>query len=135
MKKIAILILTLAVMALSTACQCPPKDTETSGQTANSESSGKPDHPQQHEHTPVQVVGNPATCTEDGNRMYYSCNGCGKLFKDEQCQNETTAEAERIAATGHTDTDENNVCDTCAEPLMPTLPGGDDSTEMPKVEF
>ncbi len=33
-----------------------------------------------------------ATCTESGNRKYYSCRGCGKLFMDENGINETTLE-------------------------------------------
>ena len=135
MKKIAMLILALAVLVCSTACQRPSEDAETSKQTENSEPSGTPNNPQQHEHIPVQVAGFPATCTEDGNRTYYFCDGCGEAFKDETCQHETTVEAERITATGHTDKDENNVCDTCTAPLTPTIPGEEDSAEMPKVEF
>ncbi len=124
MKKIAILILTLAAVACVTACQKPADTTEN-----------ETEQPTAHVHTPQQVAGCAATCKETGNRAYYVCTGCGLAFKEEDCNTPTTAEAERTAKTGHTDTNEDNVCDVCTSVLLPTLPGGDGSTEMPKVEF
>ena len=42
-----------------------------------------------------------ATCTEAGNNAYYHCSRCDKYFKDIEGEEETTVEAEIIAATGH----------------------------------
>ena len=124
MKRIVTLILTLAAVVCITACQKPEDTTESA-----------PEQTTSHVHTLQQVAAQPATCKETGNRAYYVCTGCGLAFKEEDCNTPTTAEAERTAKTGHTDTNEDNVCDVCTSVLLPTLPGGDGSTEMPKVEF
>ncbi len=42
-----------------------------------------------------------ATCTEDGHEAYYKCSVCGRIFKDENGTEETTAEALMIPAAGH----------------------------------
>ena len=41
----------------------------------------------------------PATCTVDGYKAHYECNVCGKLFRDENGQNETTLAAITIPAS------------------------------------
>ena len=41
-----------------------------------------------------------ATCTEDGNHKYYTCETCNKVFKDAEGKTDTTVEAETIPA-GH----------------------------------
>lgn len=125
MKKLFMLTVVLVLVTCAAACNAPPDDTETTGQS----------EPPQHRHTPVEVAARQVTCIEDGNRLYFVCADCGLAFRDEACQVATTAEAERLSKGSHTDKDENNVCDVCTVPLMPILPGGDDSTEMPKVEF
>ena len=56
-----------------------------------------------------------ATCTEDGNKEYYSCSVCGKVFKDADGKTATTVEAEKIAATGHTMTKTEAKAATCTE--------------------
>ena len=56
-----------------------------------------------------------ATCTEDGNNEYYTCSACGKVFKDADGKTETTAEAEKIAATGHKMTKTDAKAATCTE--------------------
>ena len=43
-----------------------------------------------------------ATCTEDGNIEYWSCEVCGKNFSDEAGTSETTLEKVKIPAKGHT---------------------------------
>lgn len=43
-----------------------------------------------------------ATCTEAGNKEYWTCNVCKKLFKDEAGTVETTRDEVTINATGHT---------------------------------
>ena len=55
------------------------------------------------------------TCTEDGNNEYYTCSACGKVFKDADGKIETTVEAEKIAATGHTMTKTDAKDSTCTE--------------------
>lgn len=45
------------------------------------------------------------TCTEDGYTIY-TCADCGDVFIDE-----------KVAATGHTDADNNNDCDACCASL------------------
>ena len=42
-----------------------------------------------------------ATCTEQGHNAYYTCENCGKTYKDEGGTQETTIDAEMIPATGH----------------------------------
>ena len=43
-----------------------------------------------HTHAPVETEGKAATCTEEGSKSYYTCNGCGKFFEDEECTKEIT---------------------------------------------
>ncbi|MBQ6164460.1 MAG: InlB B-repeat-containing protein [Clostridia bacterium] len=43
-------------------------------------------------HTPVKADSKAATCTEKGNIEYYTCEICGKIFTEEACENEITAE-------------------------------------------
>ena len=54
------------------------------------------------QHTLVKTAAKAATCTEEGNNEYYTCETCGKVFKDEAGTTETTVEAEKLAKTGHT---------------------------------
>ena len=42
-----------------------------------------------------------ATCTEEGNKEYWHCSGCGKYFEDAAGTTETTLEALTISAKGH----------------------------------
>jgi hypothetical protein len=80
---------------------------------------------EEHKHSPVQIAAVSATCTESGNSEYYSCSECGKLFSDAKCLNETSAEEQRLAPTGHSWTDANctdpKTCSVCkateGEPL------------------
>ena len=52
-------------------------------------------------HTLTKTEYKAATCTEDGNTEYYICSACGKIFKDESGTQETSVEAEKLVATGH----------------------------------
>ena len=55
-------------------------------------------------HELTEVPAKDATCVNSGNTAYYKCTVCGLLFTDAQGENETTAEAVRIAPTGeHTE--------------------------------
>ncbi len=61
----------------------------------------KPDHTHVGEHIPER----PATCTQNGNKEYYTCS-CDKWFSDSACQNEITDKnSVIITATGHTFSD------------------------------
>lgn len=42
-----------------------------------------------------------ATCTEDGNTAYWTCDACGKIFSDENATQEIVLEDTVIKATGH----------------------------------
>ena len=65
----------------------------------------------EHEHTPVKVAANAATCTSDGNTEYYRCLGCEKIFYDDGCGIEITLADVTVKSAGHTWTDP-----TCDEP-------------------
>ena len=52
-------------------------------------------------HTMTKTEAKAATCTEAGNKAYWTCNTCHKVFSDESGQTETTVEAMTIKATGH----------------------------------
>ena len=54
-----------------------------------------------HTHAPVKIEYLAPDCDRAGNNEYYTCNGCGKCFKDAECKTETTATAETLAATNH----------------------------------
>ena len=41
-------------------------------------------------HTMVLTEAKASTCTESGNNLYYTCKTCGKVYKDEAGQEETT---------------------------------------------
>ena len=66
-------------------------------------------------HTLTKTDAKAATCTEDGNNEYYTCSTCGKVFKDANGKSETSVEAEKIAATGHTMTKTDGKAATCTE--------------------
>ena len=66
-------------------------------------------------HTLTKTDAKAATCTEDGNNEYYTCSTCGKVFKDANGKSETSVEAEKIAATGHTMTKTDAKDATCTE--------------------
>lgn len=42
-----------------------------------------------------------STCTESGNRAYFTCTDCDKVFTDAACTAETTVEAQVIAPLAH----------------------------------
>ena len=89
-----------------------------------------------HEHKAVLKKGRPATCTEDGIKDYYYCEGCGKKFSDKDCKNEVTDNDLVIKATGHnygdwivdkkpTETEEGHrykECTNCGDKIEETIP-------------
>ena len=66
-------------------------------------------------HTMVLTEAKASTCTESGNNTYYTCKTCGKVYKDEAGQEETTVKAETIPALGHTMVKTEAVAPTCTE--------------------
>ena len=54
-----------------------------------------------HTHTLKAVAEKAATCTEAGNKAYWECSECGKLFLDAEGKTETTLDAVTVSATGH----------------------------------
>lgn len=67
-------------------------------------------------HTMAETEAKAATCTQDGNNRYFTCSTCGKVFKDEQGTQETTAQAEVLPALGHTTKLVDTVAPTCTQP-------------------
>ena len=54
-----------------------------------------------HTHTLTKVEAKAPTCTEDGNKAYYVCSGCGKLYEDATGSAEITTDKTVDKATGH----------------------------------
>ena len=67
-------------------------------------------------HSMVLTEAKDATCTETGNKAYYTCKTCGKVYQDEAGEKTTTVAAETIPALGHTMTKTEAVAPTCTEP-------------------
>ncbi len=57
--------------------------------------------PPAHTHTPVEHKAQDATCEEDGNSAYWSCEGCGKFFSDAKCEHEVAKDSWVLKALGH----------------------------------
>ena len=74
--------------------------------------------PAPHTHELTAVSEKAATCTEDGYEAYWKCDGCGKLFSDENGNTEITA-PKVIEATGHSGgtatCTQKAVCEVCGE--------------------
>ena len=66
-------------------------------------------------HTMALTEAKAPTCTETGNKVYYTCKTCGKVYQDEAGEKETTIPAETIPALGHTMTKTEAVAPTCTE--------------------
>lgn len=54
-----------------------------------------------HIHKLSKTKANAASCTENGNKEYYVCSGCKKLFADADATKEINKEDTVIKATGH----------------------------------
>lgn len=62
-------------------------------------------------HSLVKTEAKEATCTTSGNRAYWTCSTCGKVFSDANATTETTVAAQTIAA-GHV-FNSNGICTRC----------------------
>ena len=52
-------------------------------------------------HSMIKTEANPATCEEAGNKAYWTCSNCNKVFEDEEGKTATTVAAMTIEANGH----------------------------------
>ena len=71
------------------------------GTLAEMEEEKGTEKPSVHTHSLTIVPEKAATCTETGNKAYYTCSGCDDLFADAKGTTTTTADAVKIAALGH----------------------------------
>ena len=55
----------------------------------------------EHEHNLSLVAAVDATCTEDGHKAYYECDGCDKIFADAEGEDEITLDSTVVEALGH----------------------------------
>ena len=110
MKKTAAVLLILILIFTSFAfviARAEETGTDTEEQDVSAGSETDPDTDEEpetdpHVHELVPVEGTPATCTQPGTVFHYVCNCCGKLFFDEDGQNEVDDEnALVIEPTGH----------------------------------
>ena len=66
-----------------------------------------------HFHTLTKTAAKAATCTETGNKDYWTCSDCGKIYSDARGNQETTLTAMTIPALGHSY--KNGVCTQCGK--------------------
>lgn len=57
--------------------------------------------PEEHKHSLQKTDAKAATCTAAGNKEYWTCSTCGKVYSDAEGKTETTAAAMTIPAIGH----------------------------------
>ncbi len=80
-----------------------------------------------HAHVLTQVPAKAATCTEDGNEVYWTCSRCNRYYEDAAGTTETTKDEITIAALKHSfgktieydDTGHWHICDRCGAPDTP----------------
>ena len=65
-------------------------------------------------HKLTKTAAKAATCTEAGNKEYYTCGTCGKFFSDKDGKTEIAKDSWVIAALGHKLTKTPAVTPTCA---------------------
>ena len=68
-----------------------------------------------HEHSAKKTDARQATCTENGNTEYYTCDGCNKVYSDADCTVEITLADTVVAALGHNATKQEMHQATCTE--------------------
>ena len=104
--------------------------------------------PTVYEYTLQEVKAKEPKCTEAGNKAYYKCSACGKLYADQEGTNEVSAEAVVISAKGHSFTwiidkeateqaegSRHEECSICHEKkaavAIPKLPSGTQPSQQP----
>ncbi len=69
------------------------------------------------------ISGAPASCTEPGMADYYHCTGCGALYFDQNGKYPVTdMDILVLAAPGHKDQNQDDLCDTCGTKLTQDPP-------------
>ena len=68
-----------------------------------------------HTHALVKTPAKESTCKEQGNNEYYTCSGCGKVYKDAEGKTETTVEEEKLPLAEHTEETIPGKAATCTE--------------------
>ena len=63
-----------------------------------------------HTHSYVEHTAISATCTTDGNNLYYTCSGCDEIFDSSKA---TITSVPTITATGHSYVEHKAVEPTC----------------------
>ena len=101
-----------------------------------------------YDYTLQEVKAKEPKCTEAGNKAYYKCSACGKLYADQEGTNEVSAEAVVISAKGHSFTwiidkeateqaegSRHEECSICHEKkaavAIPKLPSGTQPSQQP----
>ena len=69
----------------------------------------------EHVHTLTHTADKDATCTEEGNAEYWTCDACGKHFSDAEGKTEIALSDTVIEATGHKLTKTEAKAATCTE--------------------
>lgn len=84
--------------------------------TVQKELSGEPDGPnapdnpdKDHTHSLVKVEATEANCKHSGNKEYWTCESCGKVYADAEATTETTVEERTIPKTTQHTWDEGTV--------------------------
>ena len=78
---------------------CGKKFSDPNG-TAEITNISDPNDPARH--SLVKTDEKAPTCTDDGNRAYWTCTECGNIFSDDAGLNQTTLADVTVSATGHT---------------------------------
>ena len=107
MKKILLALLCMFTVASMASCATmfyPVEDTNTESNTEQSNEEENPDDEEEeeddHEHKGVKVKSSKATCTEEGNIEYWTCE-CGKVFSDKKCKDEIDLDDTILEKTAH----------------------------------
>lgn len=101
-----------------------------------------------YDYTLQEVKAKEPKCTEAGNKAYYKCSACGKLYTDQEGTNEVSANTVVVPAKGHSFTwiidreateqaegSRHEECSICHEKkaavAIPKLPSGTQPSESP----
>lgn len=104
--------------------------------------------PTVYEYTLQEVKAKEPTCTEAGNKAYYKCSVCGKLYADQEGTNQVSANTVVVPAKGHSFTwivdreateqaegSRHEECSICHEKkaavAIPKLPSGTQPSQQP----
>ena len=101
-----------------------------------------------YDYTLQETKAKEPTCTEAGNKAYYKCSACGKLYADQEGTNEVSANTVVVPAKGHSFTwivdreateqaegSRHEECSICHEKkaavAIPKLPSGTQPSQQP----